>query len=225
MGPVEVANFGLLLWCCLFSFTFQIIIWAIPFTLIGYFLYSMFYSVKREQEVDFNWGEFFSNYILFLFLIIVIAVFIGVWDYLGVPKEYIKDTFVGTGNSTTGGSCFYNELSFNFECCNRLSSNVQSSIIPIMLFFIKFFIIIVKFLVIVGTFFLVFFWGIKKYNRLKPALESGRGNHAWVIIQATLSVGLSVFLLFIVFLFMEKLLFFNVREMIVNTVQCILQQR
>lgn len=224
MGPVEVANTGLLLWCCLFSFVFQVIIWAIPFSLLGYFFYSIFYTLRREQEVDFKWGEFFSNYIFLLLLIIIMSVFLGVWDYLGVPREYVRDTFVGTGNNTSGGSCFYSDLSFNFECCNRLSSNIQNSIIPIVSFFIKFFIIVVKSLVIFGTFILIFFWGIKKYNRLKPTLESGRGNHAWVIIQATLSVGLSVILLYFVFLFMEKLLFFNVKAMIVNTVQCLLNK-
>lgn len=219
--PVSLSNWGLKLWCCILSFTFISIIWLIPFCFMLFLVLFLFYNGKRyQQDPEFKWGDMGVTIIFYFLILLVAHLFLRIWDFLGIPIEHIMLTLSGNNiQQSSGLNCMIPAISENLQCCRDLPR--FDSIKPIIDLMVGIIILLTKIISFVGTLSMIFFWGYSRYRHAKPAVLSGQGNIAMLIGQSVFAGFLMVIALSLIYYTFQKLLFFNISEILVNVIQCV----
>lgn len=228
MGPVQISNWALNLWCCILSFTFVTIIWLIPFFFVLFLIVFLFYQGKRYQnDPDFKWGDMFTTFIFYFLILLVAHLFLRIWDFLGIPIDHVRATLHSgslSNNSTsttpgTGGSCIMSWTSTDISCCANLVR--YDTISPIIDLIVNVIILFTKIISIVGTIAMIFFWGYTRYKHAKPGFVSGQVNIAIIIAQSVIAGFVVVIFLALIFYAYEHLLFFNIYSIIRQVFSCV----
>lgn len=188
----------------------------------------MVYSSRQyQQSPDFKWSDLATTTVFFFLLLIEIHLFLRIWDFLGVPVDYIEDSLNATGTQTqgSGGFCLAQEQTYDFQCCNDLATikgvtEIQKNIQGIIKLVVVSIVIGTKLLAFFGSVVAIFLWGWSRFNHAKTAYMSGGGNIGFLIIQALFAGIVVIICLSLLYYAIKNLLFFDVVGAIAKSIQC-----
>lgn len=211
-----------LLFCCVSSYLFRIVLWLIPGVSLFFLVSSMFYerrNARARSEEKSPIGQILVSIVSYIFFLFIMAFVFKTWKIFGIPAENIIDEvyrFNGNISSETG-LCLVGHFP-EVGCCSAVSG--LEELRKYLDFVYAFVVILVKFSVFLVVFYMLYAGGEEILAREMKLYRTKEIDCFQMYSKVFFFLILSLFFMIIVFYFMYRLIGFNPFGVWADTVRC-----